>query len=441
MLYRFIILNGPRKGEQSTLPVDALLIGRGEDCGLILDDEEAAAHHARVTETEHGPHISDLGSMNRILVNKRVVREATLKHGDVVEIGRTQLLLQAFLQAEVLDEGPVVHAPSTRPAIRALAWSAILLGIWVVGQQYQALDEEAVRPSPVAPEAREIPQTPEPPDPAMSDELRRLREELAAIKEAVNGTAAPPPAPAPAPEVPPPRDWSVEIGLARADIAENRLDEAVRRLEAIVAEDPDALDARAEFARLLERRGDYEQAIGQWAKLLQQRGAPDTLAGEAVDAWRRLTEARQEEAERDRAPRLRIAGLRQRRFPESAEYDEMRLVEIELSGISDDLPDPAKMRVEVFFFDLNSQTDQAQPTRATHPLQTLVPRGEWSHDRGMRLTTAYVVPRGRRAEMPAEAYLGFVVRVFCSDRLQDETARPLELLGHPLNRPAGEAAP
>lgn len=104
MIFRLVILNGEHRGERITVTPDPMRIGRDAACDIRFEDAEIASLHAEITHTPDGLHIRDLGSMNRILVNNHETREAQLKHGDVVEVGRTRFLIQAYVQAEVLGE-------------------------------------------------------------------------------------------------------------------------------------------------------------------------------------------------------------------------------------------------------------------------------------------------------------------------------------------------
>jgi hypothetical protein len=70
-----------------------LTIGRAEDNDLALgDDEFASAHHARIESQRDGVWILDLDSTNGTFVNgKRLDGRRSLKPGDVVQIGDTEL--------------------------------------------------------------------------------------------------------------------------------------------------------------------------------------------------------------------------------------------------------------------------------------------------------------------------------------------------------------
>jgi pSer/pThr/pTyr-binding forkhead associated (FHA) protein len=71
---------------------DGLIIGRGESCGLVLDDETVSTDHAELTR--HGSRylIADLGSLNGTIVNGRKIdRPIRLNARDVVQIGPFRL--------------------------------------------------------------------------------------------------------------------------------------------------------------------------------------------------------------------------------------------------------------------------------------------------------------------------------------------------------------
>ena len=62
-------------------------IGRRAGADIVLDDSTVSRRHALVLEREGAPVIADDRSLNGVYVNGRRVREATLHHGDEVQIG------------------------------------------------------------------------------------------------------------------------------------------------------------------------------------------------------------------------------------------------------------------------------------------------------------------------------------------------------------------
>ncbi len=530
MIFRLVVLNGPTRGERITIPMEPMTIGRGEDCGLRLSDPEVAQEHAILEHTDDGLLVHDLGTMNRILVNKHEVREAHLKHGDVIEIGRTTFLVQAFVQAEISGGTPADRVRLLRKALKAAAVAAVLAPVAWYGARLAgsrsgaatgtssvaglpdtnaaipvasipppstaAAPSVAVAPSPVTTVVAMVPvppavtNAPARPIPApadmVSEEFRRLREELAVIKEAVKNlptqtvavAAAPPPATAvtsPPPATgtasvavatapPPPTNASPEatnapppivarpapaaedaaagaaakaaerlrrsedaLRRARASLASGQPDEAERQLLQLQKEDPGFLAAYEEGARLYEQQGHLDKAISQWSQLIQHNTSPP-LAEKAAGEWARLSaDLRQKSAPPPR--RLKISGVSQHRFPESTDYDEMRVVRIGLASVGGAPPAADQVRVEVSFFDRDADSGEIVLSRALPPRTLISAEGEWSEDGARTLNATYLIPRGFRERVRSgEEFYGFVVRLMLNGLLQDEEARPTDLL-------------
>jgi pSer/pThr/pTyr-binding forkhead associated (FHA) protein len=73
---------------------DGLIIGRGDHCGLVLDDDTVSTDHAELTRRGASYLIADLGSRNGTILNGRLIDRATrLSSGDVVQIGPFRLEL------------------------------------------------------------------------------------------------------------------------------------------------------------------------------------------------------------------------------------------------------------------------------------------------------------------------------------------------------------
>ncbi|MEI6564791.1 MAG: FHA domain-containing protein [bacterium] len=94
-----IILNGEKRGEQCDVGRSSLTIGRGASCSIQLPDPDIGEIHAEITPVDNALRITALGGTNLLIVNKSEVKEALLKHGDVVEIGATRLFIQSYANA------------------------------------------------------------------------------------------------------------------------------------------------------------------------------------------------------------------------------------------------------------------------------------------------------------------------------------------------------
>ncbi len=66
-------------------------IGRSKENDLVLLDHTVSRKHAKITQTDRGHLLSDLGSFNGTVVNGTSIRSAILKHEDVVKIGLNTL--------------------------------------------------------------------------------------------------------------------------------------------------------------------------------------------------------------------------------------------------------------------------------------------------------------------------------------------------------------
>jgi hypothetical protein len=88
--------NSPRR--QWALQATVTIIGRSDDCHVVVDDRQASRHHARITQTEDGYVLEDLASKNGTFLNGQPLTvPAVLKDGD--EIGIAFAAKLAFVDA------------------------------------------------------------------------------------------------------------------------------------------------------------------------------------------------------------------------------------------------------------------------------------------------------------------------------------------------------
>jgi len=67
----------------------SVLIGRGDECDIVLTADSVSRKHALVEPCASGTRLRDLDSTNGTYVNDEQVREVTLRHGDLVKVGDT----------------------------------------------------------------------------------------------------------------------------------------------------------------------------------------------------------------------------------------------------------------------------------------------------------------------------------------------------------------
>ena len=90
-----VILEGGNKGESISLDLAPLLIGRGNDAAIRLEDDYVSTRHARIASTGEQWFVEDLGSTNGTYVGSgRITQPTTLQLGTQVRIGKTILELR-----------------------------------------------------------------------------------------------------------------------------------------------------------------------------------------------------------------------------------------------------------------------------------------------------------------------------------------------------------
>jgi pSer/pThr/pTyr-binding forkhead associated (FHA) protein len=89
------IVEGANAGENISLDEAPLLIGRGSDAAIRLDDDYVSTRHARIAASGEQWFIEDLGSTNgTYLGSQRLTQPAALQLGSQVRIGKTTLELR-----------------------------------------------------------------------------------------------------------------------------------------------------------------------------------------------------------------------------------------------------------------------------------------------------------------------------------------------------------
>jgi hypothetical protein len=117
----------PRR--QWTLQRAAVVIGRSEDCQVIIDDRQASRYHARITQTEDGYVLEDLGSKNGTFLNGQPLKAPTvLTDGD--EIGIAFAAKLAFVDAGAT--APLLFKDGQGPALRM---DTEAKRVWVAGKE------------------------------------------------------------------------------------------------------------------------------------------------------------------------------------------------------------------------------------------------------------------------------------------------------------------
>ena len=145
--------------KDQTIPITGkeILIGRGKENTLVLEDHAVSRHHARIVEEPEGHLLVDNNRANGSWVNGQRVTEVRLKPGDQIRLGKSLFEIQGVYDPEgtaLLDvQGmgiPVKTAPTPSPVAPAPPPAPVAAA---------APPPPAPRP---APPAFEPPTTPEP---------------------------------------------------------------------------------------------------------------------------------------------------------------------------------------------------------------------------------------------------------------------------------------
>ena len=90
-----LVVEGANAGERADLDQAPILIGRGTDAAIRLDDDYVSTRHARIAASGDQWFVEDLGSTNGTYVGTaRITQPTTLTLGTQVRIGKTILELR-----------------------------------------------------------------------------------------------------------------------------------------------------------------------------------------------------------------------------------------------------------------------------------------------------------------------------------------------------------
>ncbi|HET7071732.1 MAG TPA: FHA domain-containing protein [Nocardioides sp.] len=90
-----LVVDGANKGDRADLTEAPILIGRGADAAIRLDDDYVSTRHARIAASGDQWFVEDLGSTNGTYIGSaRITQPTTLTLGTQVRIGKTLLELR-----------------------------------------------------------------------------------------------------------------------------------------------------------------------------------------------------------------------------------------------------------------------------------------------------------------------------------------------------------
>jgi transcriptional regulator with GAF, ATPase, and Fis domain len=86
---RIVVTNTVSKGASAELSGnDSIIIGADEDCGLRIEDPTVSGQHAKITRTDGGALLVDLGSTNGTFYQRSRVGEVVVPYGATISVGK-----------------------------------------------------------------------------------------------------------------------------------------------------------------------------------------------------------------------------------------------------------------------------------------------------------------------------------------------------------------
>ena len=481
-MYRLVIQSGRHQGKRLVVRQTLTLVGNGPDCHLTLpDDPDLAPRQSRLEERGTGVYVASLCPERPVLLNDRPVStEVRLAHGDRLTFGQTAVEFQDIIaphQRLRPSHGllqPVTVLIAAAIVLFELGLLAFLFD-WprlIIRPETEAADMARVEKVRAALEAEKAAETGTVANAGSS--LAVLPGTAPAAATGVEPNAAPAPSPAsdmlaqadftPADtnlalvEPPPisaadPAIAAAQRTLAEATAAAQFADyaRAFRLLNQIHQNMPAFLPAHVEHARLLETRGQLDEAYRRWGVVLGLAPTSSPFRVQAEQERQRLAELQELQSQLpetagsaavDDWPRqVRIGAPQLQKMPADDDVAEMRVLDAELELAPDaKLFKNAAIQVFATFYDVDQNGD-VRPTRALVPPSPIALGQAFAERRSVPLHATYVVPRGLREQEFRETgrqceYYGYALHVFAGQILQDAYAKPRKLLDLPIHVPA-----
>lgn len=258
---------------------DGLVIGRGKNCDIVLDDTKASRRHAKVIVEGGVVEVADLGSSNGSLLNGRPIEQRMMRAGDELQIGKTTLTLHdgeipGSKQPGARQSG---SASPASPGSAAGGWDDDELDFGGGGGSAaaSAAPAEPPRPAPASPPPASpvpaptpspaTPAEPAPASPAFDDDDELFGSDDPA--PAASPAAAPRPAPAPQP-TPAPQPKKQNVVEFADEIVEVKKPTAKPRSQpgASKADDGPVVESRQkvlQFSKNANSKGVLGDDVGQ----------------------------------------------------------------------------------------------------------------------------------------------------------------------------------
>jgi transcriptional regulator with GAF, ATPase, and Fis domain len=91
-----VVLSGPARGQERVIDKDVFRIGKSPDSDLTLSDETVSRMHCEIVREARGYLLRDLDSTNGTLLDGAEIREAFIKPGAILTVGKVELKVRPF---------------------------------------------------------------------------------------------------------------------------------------------------------------------------------------------------------------------------------------------------------------------------------------------------------------------------------------------------------
>ncbi|MEM9778237.1 MAG: FHA domain-containing protein, partial [Chloroflexota bacterium] len=131
--FKLVVTNADGEAETYDLPIGQLVVGRRDDCDIVLDHPRTQRQHAKLTIDEKGVTVGGVSRRSRIEVNGNplpIGGEARVVLGDSITLGiyRLELVETAAIPAAapVADTGEVTDEAAEPVRASADAWQFVI---------------------------------------------------------------------------------------------------------------------------------------------------------------------------------------------------------------------------------------------------------------------------------------------------------------------------
>lgn len=111
-------------GQQFAIPTNGAIIGRGQNCDIVIPGNHLSRQHAQIQIRGHKAIIRDLGSANGTFVNDKRISQCVITPGDHVRLdvysfrftGPSQVAGETLLRSEAITDNAATAASGNQAA-------------------------------------------------------------------------------------------------------------------------------------------------------------------------------------------------------------------------------------------------------------------------------------------------------------------------------------